>query len=128
VKYLLADQNLLVSGGMDSVLYLWDVRSNRPVAHLFGPMVAGETIDERGDSLLVGNYSGPSTMQFIDRRYFKESSALQWDAKGDQKRSSFHIYSCRFMSESNQSPLIAGSYKNHDMRIYEAEPSSGSHE
>ena len=108
------------------MLYMWDVRSSRPAAHLFGPTVAGESIDERGDSLLVGNYSGPATLQFVDRRHFKETSALQWEAQGSQKRANFHIYSCRFMGQASHAPLIAGSFKNHDLRVFESPAAPGS--
>ena len=43
VKFI--DDNTIVSGGWDSVIHLWDIRQGKSVKSVFGPHVAGDSID-----------------------------------------------------------------------------------
>jgi COMPASS component SWD3 len=43
VKFI--DENVLVSGGWDSVIHQWDVRVGKSVRSFYGPHVAGDSID-----------------------------------------------------------------------------------
>jgi WD40 repeat protein len=45
VKFI--DDNSIVSGGWDSVLHQWDLRAGKSVRAIFGPHVAGDSIDYR---------------------------------------------------------------------------------
>lgn len=43
VKFI--DDNTLISGGWDSVIYQWDTRVGKSVKSFYGPHVAGDSID-----------------------------------------------------------------------------------
>ena len=58
VKGVKEDPNLLFTGGWDSTVRLWDVRQASSYVRKFsGPTVSADSLDLRGDVLLVGNYS-----------------------------------------------------------------------
>jgi len=50
VKFNPNDPNMLVSGGWDQTVQIYDLRVRGPVNFFFGPHVCGETIDFRNDS------------------------------------------------------------------------------
>lgn len=128
LKFVPNDSHLLISGGLDSNLFLWDDRMFEPARNLFGPQVSGETIDMKDDTILVGNYQGSSAIQLIDFKSFKEYSALKWNKPGTNTSSSFHLYSTMFSKADNDMSILAGSWKNNDLRFYTEFNLQGSHE
>ena len=45
---------VLVSGGWDKTLQIWDLRVHRSVRSIYGPYVCGDSIDIQGNNILVG--------------------------------------------------------------------------
>ena len=48
VKWNLNDSNILLSGGWDQNINVWDVREGQPVSTLQGPKISGDSIDIQG--------------------------------------------------------------------------------
>ena len=45
LKFLKENPHLFLSGGWDCTMFLWDVRTDRPVKSAFGPCISGDAID-----------------------------------------------------------------------------------
>lgn len=45
VKFVHDNPNILMSGGWDSNLLIWDMRVGESVGSLFGPNLSGDSID-----------------------------------------------------------------------------------
>lgn len=56
-KFLPEDPNVLITGGWDRVMKLYDTRVKRPVGEILGPNIAGDAIDLSGDEILAGSNS-----------------------------------------------------------------------
>ena len=72
------DENILVSGGWDSVLHQWDIRTGKSVKSAHGPHVAGDSIDYSKGELLVGSYTDKDQIQIWDYPSFKLKQAISW--------------------------------------------------
>lgn len=48
LKFSPDDPNILLSGGWDQNIYIWDLREGQPVSTICGPRIAGDSIDIRG--------------------------------------------------------------------------------
>ena len=57
------DPNVLLSGGWDNCVYIWDIRVKKSFGLLYGPHICGDTIDKRGDMVLTGSYSNKDVLQ-----------------------------------------------------------------
>lgn len=67
LKGIKTDPNLFFTGGWDSTVRLWDVRLKDTYVRKFsGPSVSADSLDLRGDVLLVGNYSNNDIVQLWD--------------------------------------------------------------
>ncbi len=66
------DENVLVSGGWDSVIHQWDVRVGKSVRSFYGPHVAGDSIDFKNNELLIGCYSAKNQIQIWDYAKFQQ--------------------------------------------------------
>ena len=56
VKYLPNDENMLVSGGWDHTVLLWDLRTGLVERSWLGPKIWGDTLDVTEDLLLAGSH------------------------------------------------------------------------
>lgn len=55
VKFV--NQNLLISGGWDSVVHIWDVREGKSIRHFLGPHISGDSLDYQDGKILAGCYA-----------------------------------------------------------------------
>lgn len=57
-KFNQVNPNMIVSGGWDSTLQIYDIREKGAVASIYGPHICGDSIDFRNDgyTLLAGSY------------------------------------------------------------------------
>lgn len=57
---------LLVSGGWDRTLQVWDLRLARSVRSFFGPYICGDALDMRGGVLVTGSWRHANPLQLWD--------------------------------------------------------------
>ena len=74
VKFHPFDSNILVSGGWDNTVWIYDVRQRGPVGKIYGPHICGEAIDLRydGNTLLTGSYRHENPLELWDIRKFEK--------------------------------------------------------
>jgi len=58
VRFNPIDTNMLVSGGWDNTVQIYDIREKGPVHSIYGPHICGDALDFRNDgyTLLAGSY------------------------------------------------------------------------
>jgi mRNA export factor len=49
------DENLIVSGGWDKTIKVWDIREPAPIRSIFGPYVAADSLDVQDGVILAGS-------------------------------------------------------------------------
>ena len=62
-KYVKEEENLLISGGWDKTIKVWDVRSGDVVRNICGPFICGDSIDIFDTYVLSGSYSDTNQLQ-----------------------------------------------------------------
>lgn len=55
-KFCADDENLIISGGWDKNVKIWDVRSGEIVRNIVGPFICGDSIDLFDGVILTGSY------------------------------------------------------------------------
>lgn len=65
VKYHPTDDNLIVSGGWDNTIQIWDVRAGHSVRSFYGPHLCGDALDisPDGSTILTGSWRPNETLQ-----------------------------------------------------------------
>lgn len=60
------DDTTLISGGWDSVIYVWDIRQGKSVKSFYGANISGESLDFIDGRVLAGCYSAQRQIQIWD--------------------------------------------------------------
>lgn len=56
LKFLPDNPNLLLSGGWDANLHIWDLRTSESVGSFYGPSLSGDALDYKDGVILTGSY------------------------------------------------------------------------
>ncbi len=62
-------------------MFLWDARSEKAVASVFGPCVSGESLDVKNNLVLSGSYRDKEPLELYDLRNFKRLCEIEAKTK-----------------------------------------------
>lgn len=116
LKFVPDDPNLLISGGWDNTILIWDLREGQSICSLFGHMISGDTLDFRNNVLLVGNSEIKRQLELWDFGQRKKLRSIQWEYGSTAEKVS--IYSAQFSKKSDRCILACGSILD-EARIFD---------
>lgn len=119
VKFSKENQNLLLSGGWDNSILLYDIRAREVQNYLYGPHICGDGMDIKGDLLLTVSWTKQEQIQIFDLRMLSKKGVFNMTLDGSknlQLENISYLYSCRF-NPVNETFCVTGSNKNY-LRIY----------
>ena len=62
-KFVKEEENLIISGGWDKTIKIWDGRSGDVVRNICGPFICGDAIDMHDGYILSGSYHDVNQLQ-----------------------------------------------------------------
>jgi COMPASS component SWD3 len=66
VKFDKEDENMLISGGWDNNVKVWDLREPNPVRYIYGPYICGDALDLHEGYILTGSWRADKQLQLWD--------------------------------------------------------------
>lgn len=110
LKWKPDDPNILMSGGWDNCVLMWDLRSKNCFRSIFGPHIAGQTIDIQNDIIVTGSWRVRDTIKMYEFSTGKEiKNNITWSP-------SPMIYAVSY-SPSLEGVIAAGGTGINSMRI-----------
>jgi COMPASS component SWD3 len=116
LKFHPDEPNIIVSGGWDNTVYLWDVRDGKTFASIYGPAIAGDAIDIKGGQILTGSWRNKDQLELWDYGSRKKISNIEWET-GYQVENAY-VYSCQF-SKSNDDTITAGCSNLNEVKVFD---------
>jgi WD40 repeat protein len=85
VKFNKAEPNMIISGGWDNTVQIYDTRYRGPVASMYGPHICGDCMDIRSDgyTLLTGSYRQDDAIEVYDLRMRRRTRVIAWEGSGN---------------------------------------------
>jgi len=96
--------DVLVSGGWDSAIHVWDRRQKGSAGHMYGAYVCGDALDVRGHEVVSGSFREQAPLQLWDLRMHHLLTNL--DTVGGGSDGKLQLYTARF----GHSPLRGGGH------------------
>ncbi|CAI2369344.1 unnamed protein product [Moneuplotes crassus] len=120
LKFHPNDSNILVSGGWDNLIFIWDLRKEKPVSHILGPNISGEAVDICGDHILAGSYNNETNLYLMSLSEHKITKEIEWydtEAYKELNLAPPCVYSAQF-SKPDASYFIAGGTARNEVRVF----------
>lgn len=57
---------MLVTGGWDAVVHIWDLRSGKSAQYLLGPHISGDAMNVQKNLVLTGSHNHKDPLQLWD--------------------------------------------------------------
>ena len=120
VKFLQDNPHLILSGGWDKVVLLWDMRTGSSENYLYGPMICGDALDYSNGLILTGSWRDEDQLELWDMKMMKKLQIIKWQEFEDNlinDKKSF-VYACQFQKGKGHR-IIAGSTGNNEIRVFD---------
>lgn len=118
VKFHPDEPNVLVSGGWDNTVLIWDLREAKSVGSIYGPAICGDTIDIYGQKILTGSYRNHNQLELWEFSTRKKVRDIFW--ANDHNPDNALIYGCQF-SKMDGKTVVAGCSGLDEVRCFDAD-------
>ncbi|KAK9811732.1 hypothetical protein WJX72_009232 [[Myrmecia] bisecta] len=104
VKWHPDDPQVLLSGGWDRTVQVWDLRAGAPVRSAFGPYICGDALDVHGRTILTGSWRDETPLQLWDYG----SGQLDTNLPFHEPKGACHLYAAKFVAGANGGLIACG--------------------
>ncbi len=118
LKFHNQDPNVLISGGWDRTIQIYDLREGRTVASMFGPQISGDALDICGDLIIAGSNRNKDVMQMYSLKQRDLIYNIDWDTSSRKDPESGFLFATRF-SKSTPNYMFGGGAGKNEVKVFE---------
>ena len=112
-KFLADDPNVVITGGWDRLMKIYDCRIGKPVGQIGGPLISGDSIDINGDEILTASNRQEKPLQIYSMSMRKKLTDIDWDNPSRRDHEAGYLFGARFSKDDYRSVIFAcGAGKN----------------
>lgn len=118
LKYHPQAPHLLLSGGWDNTVQVWDLRRGHSVRSLWNCYICGDSVDftHTGEQVLTGSWRTENALQVWD---FGSGQCLEnVDWQGEQADSTCMIYCAQFSKDPGSGMIAAGGSQENEAKFF----------
>ena len=115
VKYSKESDSLILSGGWDNTVQVWDVRTGHTERYIYGPHICGDALDLVGEEILTGSWRSSSQLELWDFRSGQRIGEVNW--RGSDR--DCLIYAAQFSKEGTGRYILAGGSGANEARVFD---------
>eukprot|EP00440_Ansanella_granifera_P021627 gb/GFBE01023476.1/.p1 GENE.gb/GFBE01023476.1/~~gb/GFBE01023476.1/.p1 ORF type:complete len:344 (+),score=66.54 gb/GFBE01023476.1/:1-1032(+) len=126
LKYHPTMRNVLVTGGWDNTVQIWDVRQGHAVRAIYGPHVCGDSLDisQDGETILTGSWRVEKQLQLWDFGSEKLLDTVPWRSTASMMQPCM-VYAAQFSKDETSSMIAAGGSGSNEAQVFERTTSGG---
>lgn len=121
-KFKADEPNVIITGGWDNTVQIWDMRTGVSVRSIYGPHICGDAldIDCTGKQILTGSWRPNDALQLWDYGSGEIIKSLDWSKSIPNVRDRpAMIYSASF-KPGDSSLIAAGGCGTNEVKIFDA--------
>lgn len=125
VKFVPGNDNLVLSGGWDNTVQIWDIREGCAVRSIFGPHICGDALDIVGNEILTGSWRPNNQLEVWDFGTGNKVTDIPWG--GGTNNTVFSgagqpacmLYASQFSKEGQAKFIGAGGSGLNEAKIFD---------
>lgn len=124
-KFVAEDPNLVMSGGWDNTVQIWDVRAGCSIRSIYGPHICGDSLDCRNKVVLTGSWRPDDSVQLWDFDSGNLIQTIPWDS--EVRNHNCHVYAAQFSKFDGIGEFIGvGGSNSNEFKIFHKDESGTS--
>ncbi|PRP86887.1 hypothetical protein PROFUN_03635 [Planoprotostelium fungivorum] len=117
LKFSPSDDNIIVSGGWDNTVQIWDIRTNHSIRSIFGPHICGDAVDVWNNLVLTGSWRANKPLQLWDFTSGELIQSYEWNQGLDSE--SCLLYGVQFSKNNNASHIAAAGSGSNMTKVFD---------
>ena len=122
VKFAKEDENLMISGGWDNNIFIWDLRQGTPVRSIYGPKICGDSLDIYDDYILSGAYQPDNQLHIWKLSTGESLFPIDWNAELPSPEPC-SVYSAQFEPKYG-TVVVAGGAGYNEVKVFDVHGTS----
>jgi WD40 repeat protein len=118
LKFHPLEPNILLSGGWDNTVQIWDTRMGHSVRSLWNCYLCGDAVDfsQDGSSILTGSWRTADALQLWDFATGKVAETIEWSSA--TMKSTCMIFGAQFSKDAESSMIVAGGSQENEAKFF----------
>jgi WD40 repeat protein len=118
LKYHPTEPHIILSGGWDNTVQVWDTRRGHSIKSLWNCYICGDSVDFSGDGtrVLTGSWRTENALQIWDFGTGKVLETVDWKSATSQTTSM--LFSAQFSKDEAGSMVLAGGSQENEAKFF----------
>jgi COMPASS component SWD3 len=117
------DENIILSGGWDNTVHIWDIRSGASVRCLYGPHICGDALDLKNNEILTGSWRSTNQLELWDFGSGERIGEIPWhtgmsEAKAEDQEPCM-LYAAQFSKDTRGRFIVAGGTGSNEAKVFD---------
>ena len=118
-RYLPNDNNILLTGGWDRTIKIYDTRCKYPVDNFLGPMICADALDVADDTIIAGSNRQEKPLTLFSLNMRKKILDIEFENPHVRDKTAGYVLGARFSKDKDSSVFfVCGAGKN-EFRVYD---------
>jgi WD40 repeat protein len=121
VCFIPNDNNMLLTGGWDNTIQVWDLRKGTSIRSLYGAYLCGDALRVTADGLsaVTGSWRSEKNLQVWDIHSGKLTENVTWQSAGqpDDHRSS--LFNVDLSNDADSRWILAAGSGEHELKLFD---------
>lgn len=111
------DENLVLTGGWDNTVQVWDVRAGYAVKSIFGPHICGDALDVYNDYVVTGSWRPDNQLEIWDLKTSNKLADIPWHVSPGQ--APCMLYAAQYSKEGLGRFIAAGGSGANEAKVFD---------
>uniref|UniRef100_A0A7S2RM78 Anaphase-promoting complex subunit 4 WD40 domain-containing protein n=1 Tax=Mucochytrium quahogii TaxID=96639 RepID=A0A7S2RM78_9STRA len=118
LKFNPTDPNIMISGGWDNTVQIWDLRVEHAVRSIYGPHICGDAVDIYDNRILTGSWRTKNQLELWDYGSGEKVEEIPWSQSVVHSSTPAMLYSAQF-SKGTAGMIAAGGTGSNEAKVFD---------